>query len=140
MDNKLYLTEEYESILDSYIFKIPLYTQFNLLEIGSITNPKFSDIITEGLTYNDQTFYFLTNFLIQNGFAEICGIQNIILTERGRTLVKLGSFRKYLNYLELIETGNKRTLWKKKNWLFIEILKILIPLIAGIFIGVKYKN
>ncbi len=139
MNNKIYLSIEQETILNSILKNLPQHNTFNLFQIKELEKEKYNCIITEGLTYNQHTFYLLCNFLIQGGFVEICDHENLKLTENGRNLVEIGNYKKYVKDFEFKKTAKKRKNWKEMNWLTIEILRYLIPLILGYFLGVNCK-
>ena len=137
MSYKYNLIPEEETILDSLLEFMPLNSQFKIDEIREHAEQKYDCILTEGLSYNKQTFYVLTKFLIQNGLAEMYDNENIKLTEAGRTLVKLRNYKDYVKENRKKEISEKRKVWKTNNWIIIEILRYLIPLVVGFLIGMK---
>ncbi len=131
---EIFYTKEWNEILNSLIKYLPLKIQFNLYELSQKANLTYDDLITDGASRTKQTYVQITNHLIYNDFVELKDFENVILTERGRQLVEFGSYNNFAKMLDLKRKSEIKDLWVKKNYFWIEFVKLLIGAILGILL------
>lgn len=122
---------EFDAILNSLLNFLPTDSPFNLYEISQKVEKDYSDIFTDGFAKNEKTYIEITNYLIYNGFVKLFDFHNITLTDKGLKLIEYGSFRKYAHISELQTKAEIRDLWVKKNWFWVEFVKISVGIILG---------
>jgi hypothetical protein len=130
-NEKIFYSYEWDTILNSLLNFLPTDNPFNLYEISQQVGKEYSDFLANGLAKNEKTYIDITNSLIYNGFVKLSDFHNITLTEKGRQLVEYGSFKKYAQIAELRKKAEIRELWIKKNWFWVEFVKICIGIILG---------
>lgn len=127
----IFYSYEWDTILDSLLNFIPTDSPFNLFDISLQVQREFPDLITDGIAKNKMTYIDISTYLIYNGFAKLFDTHSIILTDKGRELVEFGSFKKYAQIANLRTKAEIRDLWIKKNWFWVEFVKICIGIILG---------
>lgn len=127
-------SREYDTILDSMIKYFPLNEPFNLYDISQKANLSYEDFLTDGISKTKQTYIQITNLLIYNGFVELKDFENTILTDKGRQLVDYGNYKAYGDIIKRQLEAKKKDLWVKKNWYWIEFIKIILAALVGIFL------
>lgn len=108
MSYKFNLIPEQETILDSLLEYMPLNNQFKIEKIKEHVENKYACIITEGLSYNEETYFVITKYLIQNGLVEVYDNEYIKLTEAGRTLVISRNYKNYIKQNKIKEISEKK--------------------------------
>jgi len=131
---EIFFSKEWNDILNSLIEYFPLNQQFNLYNLSQEVNKEYDDLITDGLSKTKQTYVDITNLLIHNDFVELKDFENIILTDRGRQLVEYGNYSKFAKTMELKKEAEIKGFWVKKNWLWVDFVKLLIGAIIGVFL------
>ena len=131
---EIFYSKELDDILNSLIKYFPLNQPFNLYTLSQSANLKYEDFMTDGISKTKQTYILITNHLIYNDFVELNDFENIILTDKGRLLVEYGNYAKYAKIMNLKLKAEKKELWVKNNWYWVEFLKLLIGALLGILL------
>jgi hypothetical protein len=131
---ELFYSKEWDDILNALIKYFPINQQFNLYELSQKADLKYEDLITDGVSKTKQTYVHITNHLIYNDFVELMDFQNIILTDKGRQLVEYGNYNKFAKALDNKKVAEMNDLWVKKNWYWVEFVKLLIGAGLGILL------
>lgn len=127
----IFYSYEWDAILNSLLNFFPTDSPFNLYDISQQVKKEYSDFFTDGFAKNKKTYIDITNCLIYNGFVILIDFHNITLTDKGRQLVEYGSFKKYAQISELRTKSEINDLWVKKNWFWVEFVKIFFGLFMG---------
>lgn len=130
-NNQVFHSNEWDTILNSLLNLLPCDSPFNLYEISQQEKIEYSDFLTNGFANNENTYVEITNYLIYNDLAKLFNFKKIILTDKGRKLVEYGSYKKYAAVLDLKTKAEIRDLWVKKNWFWVEFIKIILSLFMG---------
>jgi len=137
---EIFYSVEWDTIMNSLIEFIPLNEEFNLYELSKKANLKYKDLITDGIANNKQTYVNITNHLIYNGFAQLYSYENIILTDKGRQLIELGSYNEFSKFINLKKESERKGYWITKNTLWIDFIKLLIGFMLGILSTLIFQN
>jgi hypothetical protein len=131
---------ELDTILNSLIKFFPINSPFNLYVISQESKIEYEDFIIDGLSNVEQTYIDITNNLIYNDFAMLNDFYNIVLTNKGRELVKYGGYKEFVKNACLKQDAESRGFWIKKNWFWVELLKVVLSVVVGVLLtlGVQY--
>lgn len=133
-DDKVFYSKEWTTILDSLLKFFPYSLAFKLFDIQEKEKLTYSDLLTDGLSNNPDTYKLISDYLVYNDFAKYAPSNSnyIILTGKGRDLIQSKTFDKYVEYDNLKRIAEIRDLKIKKHYKLIEFLKMFISFILGL--------
>jgi hypothetical protein len=137
---EVFHSNEWDTILNSLLNLLPCDSPFNLYEISQQEKIEYSDFLTSGFAKNENTYVEITNYLIYNDFAKLFNFEKIILTDKGKKLVEYRSYKKFMAVFNLKTKAEIRDLWVKKNWFWVEFVKIIVGLFMGILLTLCIQN
>jgi len=136
----VFFSKEWDDILNSLLKFLPSNLPFNLYDISKKEKIHYENLLTDGASNVEQTYIDITNHLIYNDFARLSDFRNIILTDKGRQLLDYSSYKKFAQIERLRQEAEIRDLWVKKNWFWVEFLKVIISVVVGalLTLGIQY--
>jgi hypothetical protein len=131
-NNYIFYTSELTTILDSLINYFPYRLAFKLYDIQQKEKLTYDNLFADGFTNNENVYNDLTKYLVYNDFAISSADSYIILTDKGRLLIKSGSYKNFVDFEELEQQAKINDLKAKKYYKLIEFLKMFISFALGI--------
>ncbi|RTL56343.1 MAG: hypothetical protein EKK37_17900 [Sphingobacteriales bacterium] len=129
--DEYFYSKEWDIILNSLLTFLPPNLSFNLYKISQEVNINYEDIMVDGISKVEKTYTDITNYLIYNDFVKLHHFPNVTFTDKGRRLLECGSYKGFAHAEQLRQKAEKRDLWVKKNWFWVEFLKVIITIIVG---------
>lgn len=141
-DNKTFYSPEYTIILNSLIKFFPYSLAFNLYEIQKEEQLTYDNFFSEGFKHSLETYKIISDYLIYNDFAKPSSNNSeyIILTDKGRDLIKTGSYEKFVEFDTLKREAEIADLVAKKYYWYIEFIKIIVPFLLGMLSGFLFER
>ena len=141
-NGKIFYTPEYTELLDSLIKFFPYSLAFKLYEIQEKEQLTYKDVVLDGYTHNPTIYTTISDYLVYNDFAKysVDNSNYIILTDKGRCLIKTGSYDKFVEFDTLKREAEIADLKTKKYSWYIEFIKIIIPFALGILSSYLFKG
>ena len=92
-DNYIFYTSELTTILNSLIKYFPYRLAFKLYDIQQKEKLSYVNLFIDGFTINENVYNELTKYLVYNDFATFSTDNYVVLTDKGRFLIKAGSYK-----------------------------------------------